>query len=118
MLKNKFNQQRDDINDFFSLAGFFDSIEAYKNEFLTDSVTKARILVNSTQQKCMRCHAVLMLYNIVESTTVECILAIYDAIKDDHLSYEDLNDSLKSQWLKNKISNGETIDTRIRKAKK
>lgn len=31
MQKNKFNQSIEDINDFFSLLEFIDSIETYKN---------------------------------------------------------------------------------------
>ena len=52
----------------------------------------------------MRSHAVLMLYNIVEATVVECILAIFDAIKDDHLKYHELEDSLRDQWLRSMMT--------------
>ena len=71
MQKNKFNQSIEDINDYFSLLEFIDSIETYKNIMLPNPTTNSSLLVTSTQQKCMRSHAVLMLYNIVEATVVE-----------------------------------------------
>lgn len=75
------------------------------------------LLVTSTHQKCMRSHAVLMLYNIVEATVVECILAIFDSIKDDHLKYHELEDSLRDQWLRSMMTTSDTIKTRIARTK-
>lgn len=117
MQKDKFNQNIEDINDFFSLLRFIDSIETYRGTTLTNSAMQSSLLVTSTQQKCMRSHAVLMLYNIVESTVVECILAIFDAIKDDHIKYHELEDSLRDQWLKTKMNNGDSVKTRIARTK-
>lgn len=117
MQKNKFNQSIEDINDFFSLLEFIDSIETYKNIMLPNPTTTSSLLVTSTQQKCMRSHAVLMLYNIVEATVVECILAIFDAIKDDHLKYHELEDSLREQWLRSMMTTGDSIKTRIARTK-
>lgn len=65
----------------------------------------------------MRSHAVLMLYNIVEATVVECILAIFDSIKDDHLKYHELEDSLRDQWLRSMMTASDTIKTRIARTK-
>lgn len=117
MQKNKFNQSIEDINDFFSLLEFIDSIETYKNTKLKNPTTPSSLLVTSTHQKCMRSHAVLMLYNIVEATVVECILAIFDSIKDDHLKYHELEDSLRDQWLRSMMTASDTIKTRIARIK-
>ena len=65
----------------------------------------------------MRSHAVLMLYNIVEATVVECILAIFDSRKDDHLKYHELEDSLRDQWLRSMMTTSDTIKTRIARTK-
>lgn len=117
MQKNKFNQSLEDINDFFLLLEFINSIETYKKIKLTNPTTSSSLLITSTQQKCMRSHAILMLYNIVEATVVECILAIYDAIKDDHLKYHELQDSLRDQWLRSKMASNDSINTRIARTK-
>ena len=117
MQKNKFNQSIEDINDFFSLLEFIDSIETYKNTKLKNPTIPSSLLVTSTHQKCMRSHAVLMLYNIVEATVVECILAIFDSIKDDHLKYHELEDSLRDQWLRSMMTTSDTIKTRIARTK-
>lgn len=117
MQKNKFNQSVEDINDFFSLLEFIDSIETYKNITLLNPAVPSPLLVTSTQQKCMRSHAVLMLYNIVESTVVECVWAIFDAIKDDHLKYHELEDSLRDQWLRSMMTAEDSIKKRIARTK-
>ena len=48
MQKNKFNQSIEDINDFFSLLEFIDSIETYKNIMLPNPTTTSSLLVTST----------------------------------------------------------------------
>ena len=117
MLKNKFNQSIDDINDFFSLLNYINSIETYKNFSLPCTSMQNALVVTTTQQKCMRSHAVLMLYNIVESTLAECILAIFDAIKDEHIKYAELVDTLRDHWLRSKMDYNDSIKTRISKTK-
>lgn len=117
MRKDKFNQNVEDINNFISLLKFVDSIETYKNVELTNTAMQTSLIVTSTQQKCMRSQAVLMLYNIVESTVVECMLSIFDAIKDEHLKYHELDDSLRDKWLRTKMNNGDSIKTRVARAK-
>ena len=118
MQKNKFNKSNEDINDFFSLLEFIDSIETYKKITLRNPLVPSSLLVTSTQQKCMRSHAILILYNIVEATVVECFLAINDAINDEHLKYYELEDSLRDLWLKPIMTNGDSIKTRIAKTKR
>ena len=44
MQKNKFNQSIEDINDFFSLLEFIDSIETYKNIMLPNPTTTSSLL--------------------------------------------------------------------------
>jgi len=118
MQLNKFNQSVDDIIDFFALLEYVDSIEVYKQITLPKLATHVPLVITSIHQKCMRSHAVLMLYNIVESTVVECILAIYDAIKDEHIKYVELIDPLRDMWLGNKMDNNDGRKTRIAKTKR
>ncbi len=51
MQKNKFNQSIEDINDFFSLLEFIDSIETYNNTKLQNPTIPSSLLVTSTHQK-------------------------------------------------------------------
>ncbi len=118
MQLNKFNQSVDDIIEFFALLEYVDSIEVYKQITLPKLATHVPLVITSIHQKCMRSNAVLMLYNIVESTVVECILAIYDAIKDEHIKYVELIDPLRDMWLGNKMDNNDGRKTRIAKTKR
>ena len=83
MQLNKFNQSVDDIIDFFALLEYVDSIEVYKQITLPKLATHVPLVITSIHQKCMRSHAVLMLYNIVESTVVECNLLYMMQLKRD-----------------------------------
>ena len=40
----------------------------------------------------------LMIYNIIEYTVTNLIDSIYDEIRINHLSYIDVNDSIRSLW--------------------
>ena len=42
----------------------------------------------------------LMIYNIIEYTVTNLIDSIYDEIRINHLSYIDVNDSIRSLWRK------------------
>ncbi len=47
----------------------------------------------------------LILYNLIESTVRNSIVEIYEKIKEDEVSYNDLSDNLKILWLKQKAKN-------------
>ena len=41
-----------------------------------------------------------MIYNIIEYTVTNLIDSIYDEIRVNHLSYIDVNDSIRNLWRK------------------
>ena len=86
-LINEFNERVDDINAYFNILSFEDMVETYRNKPIINSDQGQELLVNNTMQKCMRANAVIMLYNLVESTFCNCVQLIYDAISDEHLNY-------------------------------
>lgn len=98
-LINEFNERVDDINAYFNMLSFEDVVEAYKNKPIINSDQGQQLLVDNTMQKCMRANAVIMLYNLVESTFCNCIQLIYDAISDEHLNYYQVSDKLRKVWI-------------------
>ena len=97
-LQNNFQERAEDIESFFSLLTFIDSIESYginSNIYTNNS----HIKVTAQLQQCLRSHAILLLYNLLESTINNCIWRIYDKIHDEKLTYNDLSTSLKKIWL-------------------
>lgn len=106
-LQNDFQERTDDIEAYFSLLKFVDSIEAYKN--IPIAYGRETLSVTSDMQKCLRANAILLLYNIVESTINNCIWRIYDAIHDNQTTYDRLSTALKKIWLKKEYKENQTL---------
>jgi hypothetical protein len=96
---NEFNDRVADINAYYTILAFEDAVETYKLKPLVNTDQNQRLFIDNTMQKCMRANAIIMLYNLVESTFNNCIQGIYDAIRDDHLKYADVNDFLRKVWI-------------------
>lgn len=98
-LINEFNERVNDINAYFDILTFEDAVETYKNKPITNTDQGQQLLVNNTMQKCMRANAIIMLYNLVESTFCNCVQLIYDAISDEHLTYPGVSHKLRKIWI-------------------
>lgn len=98
-LMNEFIERVADINAYYAILSFEDAVETYKNKPLTNSDQGQQLLVDNTMQKCMRANAIIMLYNLVESTFCNCVQLIYDAISDEHLTYQDVSHKLRKIWI-------------------
>jgi hypothetical protein len=57
--------------------------------------------VDSDLQKILKSHCYLLLYNLVESSIRNGIIAIHDAISIDNLTYKNLSPKIKKLWLLN-----------------
>lgn len=98
-LIDEFNDRVVDINAYFDILAFEDAVESYKNKPVVNSDQGQLLLVSNTMQKCMRANAIIMLYNLVESTFCNCVQLIYDAISDEHLTYLQVSHSLRKVWV-------------------
>lgn len=106
-----FEAKLDEIEEYFQFMQFIDQIETHK---------KRKIIVESKEyipkreiQKILRSNTFLLLYNLVESSVRNGILAVYDCIHDESLKYEDLSDRIKNIWLMNKTKNLQASTMRI-----
>jgi hypothetical protein len=54
--------------------------------------------------KICKSNLILMLYNLVEACTVNGMLEIYDSLKEEQCSYDEVIDEIKNIWTKSKIS--------------
>ncbi len=113
-LDKKFKLRKSDIEETFQLLAFIVGIESYKNVPLVDSTTGCTLAVSQEMQCTLKADFLLLLYNIVESTTCDCLNSIYDAIIDDNLTFADVTIEIKQLWrnyLKNrKHPNAESDD--------
>lgn len=109
-LIDEFNDRVRDINAYFDILSFEDAVETYKNKPITNTDQGKELFVNNTMQKCMRANAIIMLYNLVESTFSNCVQLIYDAISDEHLTYLQVSDKLRKVWIDLKFDPQWAID--------
>ena len=58
-----------------------------------------------------------MLYNLIESTVVENMLHVFDAISDEGLYYHELSEQIKDEWLNSLIPQDGTKKTYWNKTK-
>ncbi len=109
-----FYTRLDEINEYFAFITFIDGVETHKQEKLA--------VGNSTQyvpkrdlQKILRSNSFLLLYNLVESSIRNSILAVYDCIHDEALKYEELSDTIQEIWLINQSKKVQSSDKNVKK---
>ncbi len=118
MLIEEFNKRVADINSYYDVLSFIDKIDSYKKgSHVMNLYNNSELTVDSEMQKCMRANALLMLYNLVESTFRNCIFLIYDAIHDHSLTYGELSDYLRRVWLELEFKDGMSVDNIRKRAK-
>ncbi|MCT7967126.1 MAE_28990/MAE_18760 family HEPN-like nuclease [Laspinema sp. D1] len=55
-------------------------------------------------QKILKSHCYLLLYNLIESSIRNGIMAIHDAIEIEQLTYQELHPKIQKLWLLNDLS--------------
>ncbi|MBE9227533.1 hypothetical protein IQ264_19065 [Phormidium sp. LEGE 05292] len=95
---DEFKNRVEEVEKYFTLVSAIDKLETHKFNSLSlpDGDTCD---VDSDLKKILKASCYLILYNLIESSVRNGILAIYDAIHDDGLIYKDLNKNIQSIWL-------------------
>ena len=92
-----FNKRKDEVNEYFSF------LEKMNNEDIKLSYTKenatGKFIISTKLQRIFVANTFLLLYNLVESTIRNSIVAIYNKIQDDEIVYNDLSEKIKQIWL-------------------
>lgn len=96
---DEYKTRANDIDTFYSVLNFIDSVETYKGKTICDTNTGNTLLLDREAQKCLRAEAIIVLYNAIESTISNCVQLIYDAIHDDELKYFELSQPMRKMWL-------------------
>lgn len=94
-----FHKRVVEIDKYFELV---DKIEQL-GIFAANSIIfpSGEYTVDSDLQKILKSHCYLLLYNLVESSIRNGIIAIHDAISTDNLTYRALSPKIKRLWLLN-----------------
>ena len=84
---------------------YFDLVDKIENLGVvsTNSIIfpSGEYIVDSDLQKILKSHCYLLLYNLIESSIRNGIVAIHDAISLERLTYKDLSPKIKMIWLGN-----------------
>jgi hypothetical protein len=106
-----FNQRKIEIDKYFE---FVEKIE--DGYIILNSLNTALIhyKIDEEHIKIFKANGFLILYNLVESTILNCIISIFDEIStkeinNSKISYRDVNEKIKKYWLKNKYNHDEKI---------
>ncbi|EJL64933.1 MAE_28990/MAE_18760 family HEPN-like nuclease [Flavobacterium sp. CF136] len=90
-----------EVNLYFEFVREIDVIETHKQTNFV--ITKEQNLtVKRDLQKILRANCYLLLYNLVEATIRNGIWAIYDAIEDENIQFEELSIEIQNIWLSEK----------------
>lgn len=106
-----FNERKEEIEFYFSIMQKFDN-----------GISDIDTIKNRQFYKIMKSNFLLMLYNLVESCIVSGMLEIYEDLKNDGCSYNQVIYEIKEIWRKNQVdkiyrsSSGSSIcDNKVKK---
>jgi hypothetical protein len=99
-----FDKRKDEVENYFSFLSILDDDENTRLKYKKEGdFVEEKISVQL--QKILIANGFLLLYNLIEATVRNSILEIYDAIKNNEISFEQLSDSLKKNWVKQRTDN-------------
>ena len=99
IVREVFNDRKNEIDLYYQLIDFLDNIEKKDDKVIND------ILFNKDIEKIVRANALLMLYNLVESTLVNGIEEVYSVFKQDEITYSQVRSEIKEIWFNYRFSN-------------
>ena len=73
VLNDEYNLRVADVKAFYEVLNFLDGVETYKNKPIEDTNTSKSFMLTRNMQKCLRAEAIIVLYNLIESTFSNCV---------------------------------------------
>ena len=100
IVREVFNDRKNEIDLYYQFIDFLDNIEKEDGEKSIND-----ILFNKDIEKIVRANALLMLYNLVESTLVNGIEEVYSVFRQDGITYSQVRHEIKEVWFNYRFSN-------------
>ncbi|MGE4457292.1 MAG: MAE_28990/MAE_18760 family HEPN-like nuclease [Arcobacteraceae bacterium] len=101
--KSDFEQRKKEIENYFSFLEILDKDETVLKYVKNGNYTEEEI--SKDIQRILIANSFLILYNLIEATIRNSIVEIYDKIQEDEITYNNLSQSLRKIWIKNKTKN-------------
>jgi len=93
--KQEFAKRVGEINQYFTL------LEKVENDFrLLSKNEEESYIINEELFKVLKANGFMLLYNLIESTVLNCIITIFDELREKGLSYDRISEKLRKYWLK------------------
>lgn len=97
IVRGIFNDRKHEVDLYFKLIVYLDELKKTDDE--------DRILYDKDIIKIVRANALLMLYNLVESTLVNGIEEVYNVFKTEQITYSQVSREIQDIWFNYKFSN-------------
>ena len=93
VFRDEFNNRLAEVNKYFD---FLEKIESEYKILMNHSKTLS-FTIDDELLKILKANGFLILYNLIEATILNSIIAIFDEIKVDNLSYEKVSEKIKKR---------------------
>ncbi|MDD3252666.1 MAG: MAE_28990/MAE_18760 family HEPN-like nuclease [Lachnospiraceae bacterium] len=104
--KDTYDMRKKEIEEFIELMEFLEAKEYSREDGISEFSKffyEGKLRIHLTFQSLiniLKSNVSLMIYNIIEYTVSNLIDSIYDEIRINHLSYIDVNESIRALWRK------------------
>lgn len=99
IVKQIYSDRLEEIDLYYGLIDCFDTSESNSDNL------KIEVFTNKQLETIVKANALLMLYNLVESTFVNSIEYLYNALRDDGITYSKTSSEIQQIWLNHKFYN-------------
>lgn len=106
ILRLNFDSRVAEIEKYFS---FLEHVES-DYRVLSNYTQTGTFNVDDELSKVLKANGFLLLYNLIESTILNSIVGIFDAVKVENLCYHEVNEQIKKYWFKNIFKYDEKIE--------
>jgi hypothetical protein len=91
----EFHSRVQQIELYFGFVAEIDKVKTDNQQEAILFPNQTQYVVNHDLQKILKANCYLLLYNLIESSIRNGIVAIYDAIHDEKLGYSEINSDIQ-----------------------
>src|SRR4030067_3498224 len=100
------NVKREFQDRHYEIDKYFQFLETLENDFRNlinlNSQNETQYQIDDDLFKILKANGFLLLYNLIESTILNSIIAIFDELSISNKSFKDVSEKIRRYWLKDK----------------
>jgi hypothetical protein len=106
---DEFQERVDETNKYFDFITIIENHNSVIADLKSDSSLISLYKFDIDLTRILKANAFLLLYNLVESTVINGVFEIFNAIKNEKVSYHKITIELKKVWLEMKLNHDKTV---------